>query len=142
MKSIVKVFGVSSCCLLIGAASAMAEPTVLADVELDHVTAGDSQPTRLVTGRLGWGLLVPPGEVNCLAIGCPGSPPGGPVPTEPPGCETGACKPGLRPFPGWAPIIPVDLRSIERFTPFWRPSPDKYCSPACDPGPVDFVHSD
>lgn len=113
MKTIVKSVAVSSCCLAIGVAAANAEPTVLADAELDRVTAGDSQPTRLGTGLFGLGLFFPPGEINCLALGCPGSPPSGPVPTEPPGCETGACVPGAPfpsfPFPGNRPpfVLPT-----------------------------------
>ena len=137
MKTIVKSVAVSSCCLAIGVAAANAEPTVLADAELDRVTAGDSQPTRLGTGLFGLGLFFPPGEINCLALGCPGSPPSGPIPTEPPGCETGACTPT---FPGLVPLIePIAFPSIGPFIPFWQRSPGRYCGPACDPGPVEFL---
>ncbi len=40
MKSIAKLFGISSCCVTIAAAAANAEPIPLADAELDRVTAG------------------------------------------------------------------------------------------------------
>lgn len=115
MKSIVKLFGISSCCLVGSVAAANAEPTVLADAELDRVAAGLGLP-----GPGNFGIPfdfggVPPGDntFSCAAIGCrPGEPgyphSGGPVPVEPPGCETGACGP-LDPFPTLEPIAPIEL---------------------------------
>lgn len=40
MKSIVKLVGISSCCIALGAAAANADPVPLADAELDRVAAG------------------------------------------------------------------------------------------------------
>lgn len=120
MKSTFNLVGVSSCCLAMGVAAANAEPVTLADVDLDRVTAGDSQPAPPGTGLFGLGLLFPPGEINCLALGCPGSPPSGPVPTEPPGCETGACGPSGLIFT-FDPVAPVEVAPLAPVTLLWTP---------------------
>ena len=138
MKSIVKLIGISSCCLTIGVTAVDAEPTVLADAELDRVAAGaclagHGPCNDTVPG--GRGLLN--GPYSRLGAFWPPSPSGpeGPRPTEPPGCETGACGPGPGLFPGLPPLAPIGFPP-PRFVPIFWPSPGGYCGPACDPGPV------
>ena len=126
MKSMIKLIGISSCCLVIGMAAARAEPVALGEGELDRVTAGDSRPTQLGFGFLGlsfpWFFNPRPGPV-----------PGGPVPFEGPGCNTGGgpCEPSL-PSPSF-PFGP----GIAFPPPFPTVGPFGFgddCGAACDRG--------
>lgn len=88
MVPIIKLLGVSTCCL-VGATAAAAEPLALDDAELDWVAAGDSRPGI-------WAFPIPPRT--------PFSPvelPNGPIPVEGPGCNTGGgpCDPSPPPLP-------------------------------------------
>ena len=121
MQSIVKLVGISSCCLVGGVAAANAEPTILADAELDVVTAGScSGIPNCVDPPGGFfqrsSLLRSP--LSRLGPFVPVAPdPNGPVPTEPPGCETGACGP----FPGLPSVVPAGFPSIPPPTPLLTP---------------------
>lgn len=133
MMSIVKLIGISSCCLAIGATAADAEPTVLADAELDRVVAGFSclagtDCPYLPGGRLFLHLDNFPSHFPSV--------PGGPQPHEPAGCETGACRPGPPDtLPALNPIAPIDFPQFDLI--LLHPPPGGYCGPACDRGPVE-----
>lgn len=112
MKSIVTFFGISTCCLTVVVTAAQAEPTVLADSELDGVTAGQlsaasSLPGLFIQSPLS--LLYPP----------PPREPGVRIPVEGPGCNTGfgPCDPGSVDLtPVLAPATAFPTLAPSRFT--------------------------
>lgn len=110
MKLFVNLLSLSSCCLAIGIATANAEVMLLADAELDRVTAGACLVgSTNCNDTPGYGLF-PEGFALLRPVY-----PGGPIPTEGPGCNTGGgpCDPS--PFPsfefvarvGFAPFGPL-----------------------------------
>lgn len=134
MKSVIKLLGVSSCCLAIVITSAKAEPMLLADAELDRVAAGSCLVgTTNCNDTPGYGLFV--GFVGPLRYN-----PNVGIPVEPPGCETGACQPSPFLLPRLEPITPIGFPSILTLFPptpgLFGFSDPNYCGPACDPGPV------
>lgn len=128
MQSIVKLLGVTSCCIVGSITAAKAEPTVLADAELDRVAAGScSGIPGCVDQPLGGfqrpGLLFSP--LSRLRPFPPDAPdPDRRVPIEGDGrCRTGACQPifSFAPFPSPEPIAPVDFAPFAPVTPFLTP---------------------
>jgi hypothetical protein len=126
MKSIVKLFGISTCCLVGGIIAANAEPTLLADADLDGVTAGScSGIPNCVDPPLGGfqrpGLLFSP--LSRLSPAEPAEPdpfpqvgpdPDQPIPVEGGRCWTGGC-PNLSLFDN--PVDPSTVREVPSFGP-------------------------
>lgn len=79
MKSIVKLIGISSCCIALGTAAANADPVPLADAELDRVAAG----------VIGVQWPIPKFHPAFLDPPAPPLEPGENIPVHGPGCNTG-----------------------------------------------------
>lgn len=99
MKSIVKLVGISSCCIALGAAAANADPVPLADAELDRVAAG-AFDTAVSFPKLS---LAPRALVLRYETGPLRYEPGQPIPIEGPGCHTGGGP--CQPQPSLVPLI-------------------------------------
>jgi len=106
MKSIVKLVGVTSCCLVGGVTAANAEPTMLADAELDRVAAGSC---AIDLGNCD-GFNDMPGVI-LLPLGFPTI-----LPISP-------GEPGLPPLvnPGFEPVLPGGLPPSAQFFPLFGP---------------------